>query len=406
MSDDPLTGARLYADVERYVALGRHRTGSRADHATAEWLAEALIVAGFRVERQEWHFDRYDVGRACVTASGQRVFGLPQWPVRTTKPGGIRAKAAPIDGDLRGKIAVVSFPYSSHADITNRSYEALLHHAFAGGAAAVIAVTEGPTGEVIALNAPNPDPWPIPVLLVAPREAGFLWSAAQNGGELHLVIEADLKRGASALNAIGRLEHGRATVVVSTPMSGWYTCGGERGPGIALWRGLARWAAARKDPVNWCFVATSGHEIGHGGMNRFMHDGAPAQAETLLWLHLGAGIATWRWRPGESGSLVTTGEVNPDRYCLASAPILDSARDAFEGEPGLETPIEARHDRAAGEFADVLRHGYEPALSIFSACQHHHVPGDVAANTDGAILEPVARGLVHIIANVIELSGR
>ncbi len=64
-------------------------------------------------------------------------------------------------------------------------------------------------------------------------------------------------------------------VIISTPQSGWFTCGGERGPGIAMSRALSEWAAQKNFPVRWLFIATSGHEWTDFGADIF-HQNAGA----------------------------------------------------------------------------------------------------------------------------------
>jgi hypothetical protein len=62
----------------------------------------------------------------------------------------------------------------------------------------------------------------------------------------------------------------------------------ERGPGIANFLALGRTIAAEKLPGDFVFVATAGHEIGHGGMEVFLKRGAPSPQDTLAWVHFGA----------------------------------------------------------------------------------------------------------------------
>ena len=90
-------------------------------------------------------------------------------------------------------------------------------------------------------------------------------------------------------------------IVVSTPQSGWFRCAAERGPGIALFLGLARWASKRTSGSSFLFVSTSGHELGALGMRVFHDELAPRPERVLCWIHLGAGIATFKWEDGPTG---------------------------------------------------------------------------------------------------------
>ena len=84
-------------------------------------------------------------------------------------------------------------------------------------------------------------------------------------------------------------------------MTGWYSCVCERGPGIANFLALARTVAAEKLPADFIFVATAGHEIGHGGMELFLKQGAPPPQDTLAWVHFGASNACFAWTAGPEG---------------------------------------------------------------------------------------------------------
>src|SRR4029079_11831371 len=83
------------------------------------------------------------------------------------------------------------------------------------------------------------------------------------------------------------------TIVVSTPLTGWDSCVCERGPGIANFLALARTVAAEKWPAKFVFIATVGHEIGHGGMELFLKQGAPPPKDTRVWVHFGSSNACY-----------------------------------------------------------------------------------------------------------------
>jgi len=48
----PLSGESLFDSVERYAAFGEHRTGTPADHATADWLERELTGNGFAIDEE------------------------------------------------------------------------------------------------------------------------------------------------------------------------------------------------------------------------------------------------------------------------------------------------------------------------------------------------------------------
>src|SRR5690606_29570670 len=133
--------------------------------------------------------------------------------------------------------------------------------------------------------------WPVPVLVTGAKNAARLRELAKAGGSARLVIEGDDRRDVTATNVVGTIGNGDRTVVVSTPQSGWFNCGVERGTGIALFLRLAEAAAADTRGHRWVFVSTSGHERDNTGAHYFLEERAPAPADTCVWLHLGASIA-------------------------------------------------------------------------------------------------------------------
>ena len=83
--------------------------------------------------------------------------------------------------------------------------------------------------------------------------------------------------------------------MISTPYSAWFKAGGERGPGVALFLALARWAAKHPTEDSYLFVASSGHELGGAGIKSFMDKYAPPPDQVTCWLHLGASISAYDW---------------------------------------------------------------------------------------------------------------
>ena len=79
-------------------------------------------------------------------------------------------------------------------------------------------------------------------------------------------------------------------VVVMTPRSGWWQCAGERGGGLACWLETARALASAPARRPLLFVASSGHELGHLGLDAFLHSRPALMTTAAAWIHLGANI--------------------------------------------------------------------------------------------------------------------
>jgi hypothetical protein len=89
------------------------------------------------------------------------------------------------------------------------------------------------------------------------------------------------------------------------------------------------------------------------------------------------------------------------RFLLASAPLLDAARAAFAGLPGLEAPYAADPKAAAGELASILHAGYGPVVGLFGVHRYHHTRGDDLRCVSAELIPPVADAFAKVIATVV-----
>ncbi len=170
------------------------------------------------------------------------------------------------DTPVLGGIALFRFRLGPRALVSDEQRARIAATARAGARAAVI-ITESPTGELHVPNVkPDEEPWPLPLLAVGERHAGPLEQAAAAGRSARLLLDGQFDERASTSNVIAHIGNNRRGIVISTPRTGWFVCGGERGPGIAYLLALAEWAARRRAEVGFLFVATAGHELDHLGM--------------------------------------------------------------------------------------------------------------------------------------------
>jgi hypothetical protein len=394
----PLSGAKLYDDVITYYNLGEHRTASDVDLRTSRWLADQLRAAGLQATFQTFGLRQFFLRQSRLSIDDKPIRCFPLWYPRSTGSSPINAPLVVHDKNARrqtlpGKIAVVNFPFDAGPAITERSgYAEIIQAAAKAGASAVVAITEGATKEIIALNSPaGSEPWPVPVVLAGERDAQVLVRAAASAKGASLLLDGFDDQDAAARNVIARLNRGKDLIVVSTPQSGWFRCAAERGPGIALFLGLARWASRRPSGSSFLFVSTSGHELGGLGMRAFLKELAPAPGRVLCWLHLGAGIAAYSWEETATG-WKRLQEPDSRRSLMSSSNLVPLLTTTFAGLAGL-TPTT---DRALGEFEFILKAGYR-TFGIAAGHRFHHTPADSPEMTGPEILEPVGGALVNAL---------
>ncbi|HZQ01046.1 MAG TPA: hypothetical protein VFB13_16000, partial [Reyranella sp.] len=370
------------------------------DRATADWIAGELKAAGFRVEFQPVVLGRqYVVERATAEAGGATVEATPFWWPPEDKTSFRLAVPLVRDGDAAGRILWVELPYDRGAYL-GAAHRATIAQAASKGPAAILLTIGNPADDRFAYNVTQEDsPWPVPVMVVAAKDRAVFERAVASGAPVSFDVTGHYERNVAGRNVVARLGDGKGpAIVVSTPMTGWYSCVCERGPGIANFLGLARTVAAEKWPADFIFIATAGHEIGHGGMELFLKDGAPAQKDTLDWVHFGSSNACYGYSEGPQG-LVRTNTPDAARVLVLSKSAVALSAETLGAIKA--TPVVAEKE-AVGELRDVHAAGYPNFLGIAGRHRSFHTPGDDVNATGPEILEPVARAFTGALRKIVE----
>jgi hypothetical protein len=396
---DAFAGAKLMADVEAYVGFGTHRTGSKGDLATSDWLATYWSELGYEIEQTNVTCANADTHVAKLRIGDEAFDGFAQPPLTFTAEGGLSAPLAwwkpDAPAEISGKIAVVYVERTPGTPSPGAAYREAFQRCAAAGAVGVVAVMSGPSGEVVAINTPLIMKLGIPVLQLGERERARLEAAMAAKATGKLIIEGPGGE-RTGKNTIARSGASGPWVIISTPQSGWFTCGGERGPGIAMSRALAAWAKTTTYPVRWLFIATSGHEWVDYGADIFHTNQAPDPADTALWFHLGASFGARAYEETPTG-LVAQATANPVRTLMATPDLIPHCEAAFAGQVSIEKPLSADPAKALGEYRLVLAEGYASSAGFWGGNAHFHTPIDGADSTTPEIMEPIVRSVARVI---------
>lgn len=396
--------AMVAADLEKYIGFGSKQAGGMGDNACGTWLASEIEKLGFKVERQDVSTPWFEPERSELVCGAARAAVWPQPIVMPTGPEGATGPLVRIDAGgqadapLAGAIALVDLPFGRWSTALAKPIRAPIAAAFAAGAKAVIAITNGPTGKVIALNADGREPmFPGPVALLAPDDARpFLTAAIRKEAATLYVTGKGGRR--PAFNFIGRIDRGRKSwLAVSTPRSGWYGCAGERGPGIAAWLWLARWASRAVLDYNLAFICNTGHEYENLGAAEALKATAPRPEDTHFWLHLGANVAAQDWHEITGARLPS---IDPQRFLSVSPALLPLARTLFAGHVGLEAPYSSAL-LSAGEQIEILAAGYRNVAAVFGIHRFHHGAGDDARCVSATNVAATAAVFQQMLERVI-----
>lgn len=385
------------ADLTRYIDFGIKASGGPGDEACGSWLEERLRTLGMATRRQ-----------AFPVPSGETAGVLTAGPVETPiwcppTQAGLALRSVPIVHleDPRGAadcVAVARLPFRRWSSAKVPLVRQAARRAHDLGAQALILVTDGPTGETIALNVSEREPTPVPLATVGPRHCDALVAAAWRRETVDAVLPGRAEH-RSAFNLVGETGSSGLRLVVSTPRSGWFACGGERGPGVAVWLALARWAASARG-VRATFVATSGHEFEGLGAEHYLATEAPSADAVDLWVHLGANLATRDARDlGADLQFLPSGD--PQHYLVAHAGVKALAESAFAGVAGLGQAFDPVGG-AAGELQTLTDHGYSRLLGVFGAHRLHHTAIDDARSVSPELTRQAGDAFLSILDAVLQ----
>ena len=397
-----LSGNELYRDVVHYSNMGDHRTGSLADLKTSDWIYQELNAIGYQSEFLNWNFRQFFIEDCWVEVYGQRLKSFPLWYPKAIGEKPLRAKLVAIESvndysSLNGEVPLIRF--DDEMMTPDSQHESIINQLAIANAPAVIGYYPHESGELYGHNAFPPfnqRPWPIPVVMIAAKDQHVIAHAAGMKDEVKIMLSGRDDADAEAKGVLARLEKGNRWIIVSTPQSGWFRSAGERGTGLALFLGLARWSSREKNSLSYLFMSNPGHEIGHIGMHESLKRGnIPSPEQVLCWVHLGASIATRGWTK-EGPFLKSCESYEKKSWLLSNPELIPVLEKGFEELPHL-TPKEFNLKR--GELRWILENGYS-GFALMGPHQAFHLESDGPEVTGPELLEPVAKAIAKTLLAV------
>jgi len=399
-------GNVLFETVKTFVKLGEHRTATATDSATSAWLKSELDSIGATTQYTEFPVSQFFFNEGKLLYDDKSIEVFPVWPVKEglhLSVSGIVVDDRKLKNisDVKGKLVLTHLQHVHGA--SNPLIVAQIDTFIKAGAIGVLAIPENNTGEIIALNTfENQKPWNAPVYEIAPKDTAIIYKAISDNKPVRIEIKGEVKN-VTARNILAKIGSGKQYVVISTPISGWFRTGGERGPGIAIWLGLAKWAKeniSQFPDYTFIFTGNSGHELNILGASAFLDKAAPKPEETKLWIHLGAAVAVKEWKE-ENGKWVLTDSVDSKRGIYYSSSLANSFETAFEHIQAKKVKgLEDNKDsiKPGGEGALYHEHGYNKLVSIAYAHRLHHVKTDDENTTSPELLLELEKALENFIS--------
>jgi hypothetical protein len=336
--------------------------------------------------------------RTILNPSGQLVVGgskvdvFPQWlPPTSALNRTIEAPLLPLSAPAgAASIRIVTKPVPSGSWGT--AHDALVREAVSKGALGLIMAADVKSGDVYAFNQHTMQPLPIPVGLVAQRDLPALILAAEasnnntSNTNAQMTLRGDLTDSQSLNIAARKAGKGRM-LVISTPLTGWFSCGAERGAGVAVTLRMAALLAKTERPV--LVLGTGCHEIGHLGMEHALKSGAPKPEEVAFWFHFGASLGATKLdaQYGVTSPQFVVGTPTSEAWIRPA--MLPAMRAYANGN--ANTP---------GEAGQVLGAGHLRFAGMIGTFPGFHTPADRGEAIDYGQLEKIAQASEGLILRV------
>jgi hypothetical protein len=287
-----------------------------------------------------------DVHHASVQIGSRKIEALPLYDGGFTDEQGLSGRLGGVGTDAAFPVIVLDEAgISSEGQALADVRRSTVHRA-------LIVVTRGARPGLSPTNAASfVAPYGVPVLQVGSEHLARLEALARQRAAAHVIAYAS-RTATEARNVVATVpgkQAGAPSLVVITPRSGWWQCAAERGGGVACWLEALRAVAAGAPDRTALFVASSGHELGHLGLDSFIEQRPGIVKAASAWIHFGANI-------GAAGGSPRLQASDPAMSQMATDAMARAGTDVSERVPlGTRPRGEARniHD-AGGRYVSLL----------------------------------------------------
>jgi hypothetical protein len=396
---DPLSTQSLLATVDQYGSSPNHYSGTPADWAELNTVAQGFRADGLQLGSIAYQFPRFEPTDVALATDSHSIPSAALAPLLysgTTGPAGLEAPLlAAANGtfapaDAAGKIVVVS-------QLSGGALDPSIAAAIAAGAKGLVYVTKGvadlPKKEDVNSRQGTGD---FPVLLVGQRSGAQVLADAAAGQSADLTLQARLGT-ATDFDVWGVLPGADPSrrVFVGTPVSSFVPSASERGGGVAILEGLARHYAQEprsQRPETLVFLATTGHEVGFLGLEALIEAKGEWFTGADAYVHMGASLGAPTGVENPDGSVTVT-PTPPAGLKLHDSenPLLESTSEAAFSTAGQPLGDEAPHLGGGGEQVYAYAAGV-PEISANGGSLWFHTAADVPSVVDPGILTRLAAG--------------
>jgi hypothetical protein len=375
---------RISRLIHAYEEQGAHRTGTKVDEISGDWLTGEVGKAGLTPARETFQISRVDPVACSLSFDGRQIEGIPLFDGAFTGPTGVAGPLGKLGTDAPIGLAEAA-PNTAEVGPIGEARRQNQHRA-------IVFVTRGGQAGLCPSNADRfLNPFGPPVLQVSSEEAAALNDAAKRGSQVKLVVQVN-RTLAEAFNVTARIQGTNRTLpplVIMTPRSGWWSCASERGGGIACWIELMRGMREMKPARDVIFVASTGHEIGYRGIEIFTERRSKLIKGSRAWIHLGANIGAAQ----QPGTTLQASD-NEMEAMLANAMTVE----------GLDINRRVPRGTVPGGEAGVIHRGGGRYMSLIGSNSLFHNPSD--RGPEAIDSRAIARFVRALMAVAQSLAGK
>lgn len=260
----------LFSLASTYSSFGHHRTGSDSQRVTEDRLLGYLKNKADSVEFFCFDYQHFEAATECFL-NGRPIPSIALYYEAVDE----------LQGKNNIETAAVSIDIDEHEAYDK--IQSLVKHSKQINCDGLVIATRCTNDSLYAFNVNPLLNDSLPVILIPGHEF-------KNLSEQEISVDYSASIGQrTAKNIVAKFgrDSSRSSIVITTPMSGWFECAGERGTGVALAITLAE-QLSNTCPVK--LVLTSGHELGYLG--GFEYTAALANPPAFV-IHLGSSLATF-----------------------------------------------------------------------------------------------------------------
>jgi hypothetical protein len=351
---------RVARVIQAFDAQGNHRTGTKVDNASAEWLADEVRQLGAEPSLEPFTLNRIDPQSSFVRIADRRIEGVPVFDAGFTGAEGVHGRLGPLGSDVEiglaetepYKLAEPGIEYRSQVSEARRSRHK-----------ALVVLTRGSRPGLFLMNASAfSKPFGPPMLQVSGAESNWLNQQAQSRTEATLVAQVR-RTTAQAFNVTVKIAGSNPTLaplVLMAPRSGWWQCASEQGSRLACWLEAMRVLAGGKPARDCFFVALSGHELDLLGMETYIKLRPDLIRRAHVWIFFGSDI----------------GAPQQPNLIHASDDVLEQWTVAAMEKEGLTVNGKARHDSQARGEAGIVKRGGGRFVTVACGSDVYHSVAD------------------------------